>query len=344
MLTKMDRKTIEGGFVMATNIYYDKDADLKLVADKTIAIIGYGNQGRAQALNMRDSGCKHIIVGSREDSSYEQAKSDGFEVFSIAEACKKADIIFILLPDEFAPEIFKEQIAPGLKKGDIINFASAYNITFHKITPPEFVDIVMAAPRMIGDGVRQLYLRGQGSPAFVGVAQDASGKALEYGKALCKAIGATKKGAIEVKFIDETMLDLMTEQGIWPIIYHVFVEAFKLHVAEGHPEEAVLMEAYMSREPMYMMEKAAEMGMFKQLPFHSHTSQYGQLTNYEKFDPTQIRKFLKEKYDNIKNGNFAEEWEKEQREKELATLKSLSDKALNCELTKAEERTLKKLK
>ena len=93
-----------------------------------------------------------------------------------------------------------------------------------------------------------------------------------------------------------------------------------------------------------MMEKAAEKGMFKQLPFHSHTSQYGQLTNYEKFDPTQIRKFLKEKYDNIKNGNFAEEWEKEQREKELATLKSLSDKALNCELTKAEERTLKKLK
>ena len=194
------------------NIYYDQDANLELVTDKVVAIIGYGNQGRAQALNMRDSGVKKIIIGSREDGSYEQAIEDGFEVFPIADACKKADIIFMLLPDEFAPKIFEESIVPGLEEGNIINFASAYNITFHKIVPPKFVDVVMAAPRMIGDGVRELYVRGEGSPAFVGVAQDASGMALEYGKALCKAIGATKKGATEVKFDDETCLDLMTEQ------------------------------------------------------------------------------------------------------------------------------------
>lgn len=326
------------------NIYYDQDANLELVTDKVVAIIGYGNQGRAQALNMRDSGVKKIIIGSREDGSYEQAIEDGFEVFPIAEACKKADIIFMLLPDEFAPKIFEESIVPGLEEGNIINFASAYNITFHKIIPPKFVDVVMAAPRMIGDGVRELYVRGQGSPAFVGVAQDASGMALEYGKALCKAIGATKKGAIEVKFDDETCLDLMTEQGIWPIIYHVFNEAFKLHVEMGHPEEAVLMEEYVSKEPMYMMEKAAEMGLFQQLPFHSHTSQYGQLTSYELYDPSQIREFLKDRYDRIRNGVFAQEWEKEQKEKDLATLKDLSDKAVNNELSQAEARLFEKLK
>lgn len=325
-------------------IYYDDDANLELVTDKVVAIIGYGNQGRAQALNMRDSGVKRVIVGSREDGSYDQAVKDGFEVFPIDEACKKADIIFMLLPDEYAPKIFEEKIAPGLEEGNIINFASAYNITFHKIVPPKFVDVVMAAPRMIGEGVRDLYLRGEGSPAFVGVAQDASGHALEYGKALCKAIGATKKGAIEVKFDDETCLDLMTEQGIWPIIYHVFIEAFKLHVEKGHPEEAVLMEAYVSKEPMYMMEKAAEMGLFKQLPFHSHTSQYGQLTSYDLYDPTQIREFLRDRYDRIRNGIFAAEWEKEQKENDLSTLKKLSAQAFENELSQAEVRLFEKLK
>ena len=126
---------------------------------------------------------------------------------------------------------------------------------------------------------------------------------MEYGKALCKAIGSTKKGAIEVTFDDETMLDLMAEQGTWPIIYHVFDESFKL-LAEtmGHPEEAVLMEAYLSKEPMYMMEKAAELGMYRQMPFHSHTSQFGQLRSFHTFDPTPIREFLRDRYDQIKDG------------------------------------------
>lgn len=325
-------------------IYYDGDADLSLVTDKVVAIVGYGNQGRAQALNMKDSGVKKIIVGSREDGSYDQAIKDGFEVFPINEACKKADIIFMLLPDEFAPEIFKEQIEPGLEEGNIINFASAYNITFKKIVPPKFVDVVMAAPRMIGEGVRELYTRGEGFPAFVGVAQDASGKALEHGKALCKAIGSTKKGAIEVRFDDETCLDLMTEQGIWPIIYHVFDEAIKLEIEMGHPEEAVLMEAYISKEPMFMMEKAAEMGMFKQLPFHSHTSQYGQLTSYDLYDAAQIKIFLRDRYDRIRNGVFAAEWDKEQKEKNLETLNRLSSEAFDSKLSKAEERLFEKLK
>jgi ketol-acid reductoisomerase len=318
-------------------IYYDSDADLALLHGKRIAIIGYGNQGSAQALNMRDSGVMDIIVGSRDDESAAQARADNFEVLPIKKAVASADIIFLLLPDEVAPEIYKKDIEPGLKAGKILNFASAYNITFKKIIPPPDVDVIMAAPRMIGKGVRELYQCGDGFPAFVGVAQDASGKALEYAKALCKAIGSTKKGAIEVKFEDETFLDLMTEQATWPIIYNVFNEVFKLEIAMGHPEEAVLMEMYVSKEPAVMMDKAADVGLFKQLPYHSHTSQFGQMLGYDAFNKQIIRDFVKERYDRIKNGIFTKEWDKEQNVNHLAKLKAMEEKAFNGELSKAEE-------
>jgi ketol-acid reductoisomerase len=257
---------------------------------------------------------------------------------------KKADVIFMLLPDEVAPEIFKEQIEPNLEKGNIINFSSGYNITFKKITPPDFVDVVMAAPRMIGKGVRELYESGEGFPAFIAINQDASGMAFEYAKALCKAIGSTKKGAIKVTFDDETCLDLMAEQGIWPIIYNVFTEAFKLQVEMGHPEEAVLMEMYLSKEPAFMMEKAADVGFFRQLPYHSHTSQYGQLVGFNALDTTIIRQFLKNRYDRIKSGIFADEWDKEQNANSLATLEKLEESALNSEFTKAEDLLKERLK
>lgn len=326
------------------NIYYDQDADLGLVVDKTVAIIGYGNQGRSQALNMRDSGVKNVIVGSRQDESYDQANVDGFMVYSISEAVKKADIIFLLLPDEIAPQVYKEQIAPNLEEGNVLNFASGYNITFKRIVPAQGIDVVMAAPRMIGKGVRELYESGEGAPAFVAVHQDASGKALEYGKALCKAIGATRKGAIEVTFDDETCLDLMAEQGTWPLIYNVFVEAFKLQIEMGHPEEAVLMEMYLSKEPAVMMEKAAEIGFFRQLPFHSNTSRYGQLIGFDAVDTNGIREFLKNRYERIKDGVFAEEWDREQHENNLNTLKGLEEKAFTSDFTKAEDRLKKRLK
>ena len=293
---------------------------------------------------MRDSGVKNVIVGSRHDESYEQANEDGFMVYPIEKAVKEADIIFLLLPDEVAPEIYREQIEPNLEEGNILNFASGYNITFGRIQPRKGIDVVMAAPRMIGKGVRELYVKGEGSPAFVGVHQDASGMALAYGKALCKAIGATRKGAIEVSFDDETCLDLMAEQGTWPIIYNVFVEAFKLQVEMGHPEEAVLMEMYLSKEPAVMMEKAAEIGFFRQLPYHSNTSQYGQLTGFEDVDTSQIRSFLKNRYDRIRGGVFAEEWDKEQHEKNLSTLKKLKEDAFHSEFTQAEDRLKARLK
>lgn len=325
-------------------IYYDQDADLNLVEGKCIAILGYGNQGRSQALNMRDSGIKNIIVGNREDESYKQALEDGFSVYSVQEAVAMADIIFVLLPDEACPEIYKKQMKPYFKKGVLLNFASGYNLTFHNIELPEDSDVIMIAPRMLGQGVRELYLSGEGYPAFIAVAQDASGKAIEYGKALCKAIGATKKGTIEGKIDDETYLDLMTELGVLPLIYKVFAEAFRLEVEMGHPEEAVLTEAYLSKEMAYLWEQAAERGLFRQLCLHSHTAQYAQLKRFGEIDSTMIRNFLKDAYESIRSGAFDREWKDEQKVYDLVHLNELREQALNTEVTLAENQLKNRLK
>ena len=171
-----------------SKIYYDKDGDIGFVTDKTIAIIGYGNQGRSQALNMRDSGVKSIIIGSVRDESWTQANDDGFPVYPIAEASKLADIIFILIPDEVAPKIYKEEIEPNLEAGNVLHFSSGYNITYGFITPRKDVDVIMVAPRMIGKGVRETYENGTGFPTFVVVEQNASGHAKEIAIGLAKAL------------------------------------------------------------------------------------------------------------------------------------------------------------
>lgn len=321
---------------MATKIYYENDGDLSYVKDKTIAIIGYGNQGRSQALNMRDSGIQNIIVGSVHDDSWTTANDDGFPVYSIAEASKRADIIFLLIPDEVAPAIYDAEIAPNLVAGNVVNFSSGYNITYGFIRPAAEIDVIMVAPRMIGKGVRETYENGTGFPTFVVVKQDASGNAKEIAVGLAKALGSTKCGAIEVTFNDETYLDLMSEQGVWPLIMAVINEAYHLEVEKGHAPEAVLTELYLSKEPMVMMEKMADMGIFKQLPFHSRTSQYGQLSRFNKVDTTYIRKFLEDQYNSIQQGEFAKEWEAV-KENDLKELEDLKEAAFQSDISLAED-------
>lgn len=324
-------------------IYYDKDGDTSFVMSKTIAIIGYGNQGRSQALNMRDSGVKDIIIGSVRDESWTMANEDGFPVYPIAEACAKADIIFILIPDEVAPKIYKEEIEPNLVSGNVLNFSSGYNITFGYIKPQADVDVIMVAPRMIGKGVRETYENGTGFPTFVVVEQDASGNAKQIALGLAKALGSTKAGAIEVTFNEETYLDLMSEQAVWPLIMNVINEAFKFFVEKGHSPEAILTELYLSKEPAVMMEKMAEVGLFKQLPMHSRTSQYGQLSRFGEVDTFPIRKFLEKQYDNIVNGSFAKEWEGDMKNgfKEYEKLK---EQAFNNDISLAEAQVKGNLK
>jgi ketol-acid reductoisomerase len=319
-------------------IYFDNDADLSVLSGKQIAIIGYGNQGRAQALNMRDSGITDIVVGSTGTTDHPAAK-DGFKVLTISEASRKADIIFVLIPDEVMPDVYHKEIGPNLISGNVLNFASGYNITFKLIQPPKHVDVIMLAPRMIGDGVRNLFLSGEGYPAFVAIEQDASGHAKSIAVALARAIGATKKGTIEVTFKDETMMDLLAEQAIWPMITAILTESFRFEVEKGHPAEASLVELYLSMEPAYMFEKMAKEGLFKQLPYHSHTSQYGQLSRFEKLDKRFIRSTLEKAYDYIESGQFAREWKDEQRNG-LPEFKRLLHEALNSEISKLEEKLI----
>ncbi len=324
-------------------IYYDNDARMEILFNKTIGFIGYGNQGRSQALNLKDSGIKNVIIGSRRGTSFDRAANDGFQVFSIHETSQKADILFILIPDEVAPEIYKQDIEPFLTQNKVLNFSSGYNVTFNRIIPPKHTDVIMVAPRMIGEGVRELYVSGEGYPAFVSVRNNASGNARDIAIAIARAIGATKKGAIEVTFEDETFLDLIAEQATWPLIISVLTEIYRYAIEMGHPEEAVLIELYMSGEPAVMMEKMATIGFFKQLSMHSHTSQYGQLSRCEKVDKNYIRNFIKEQYEYIRNGNFATEWDREKKNN-LAELKNLLSRANNSGLSVAEERVFTKLK
>jgi len=292
-------------------VYHDRDADLSILEGRRIGVIGYGNQGRAQALNLRDSGLD-VLVGNREDSYAERAREDGFPVLSIPRAVAEGDIVMLLIPDEVMPTVFAREIAPHLAQGNALVFASGYNIAFGFITPPPFVDVVLVAPRMIGAGVRDLYVAGYGFPSFIGVAQDASGQAKEIALALAKGIGSTRAGVVEVTFAQEAELDLFTEQCFGPAFGHVLTTAVDLLLEEGYPPEAVLLELYMSGELAYTLGKIAELGMIEQSELHSRTSQYGSMSRGMRFMFPELRARMLEGLEEIRSGQFAREWAAEQ--------------------------------
>ncbi|MHC4110966.1 MAG: NAD(P)-binding domain-containing protein, partial [Planctomycetota bacterium] len=197
------------------NIYRDGDVDMKILNGRKIGIVGYGNQGRAQALNIKDSGFEPIVA-NRDDEYRDKAVKDGFEVRSISEVAKEADVILFLIPDEVQPQVYDEQIRPYLNAGDLICFASGYNVYYGTIKPPEGVGIIMVAPRMIGRAVRNLYKKGLGFPCLVASEKDEDGRFMLIALALAKAIGATRFGAFDSTFKEEAMIDLFAEQMLWP--------------------------------------------------------------------------------------------------------------------------------
>jgi ketol-acid reductoisomerase len=295
------------------NIYHDSDADLGFLDDQTVAIIGYGNQGRSQALNLRDSGV-NVIVGNIRDASHETATADGFSVFDITDACTQADVVILLTPDEVMPEIFEKQVAPHLSAGNLVVFSSGYNIAFNRIAISENVDVALVAPRMIGVGVRETFVEGSGFPSFVGVHQDATGKAKARMLAIAKGIGSTRAGCIEMSMHDEATLDLFTEQGFGPAFGRVLMSAVELLVEAGYPPEAVMLELYLSGEFAYSLVKMREVGIMKQMDFHSRTSQYGTVTRGARFMALggPIKEKMTEVLDEIRSGHFADEWSSKQ--------------------------------
>jgi ketol-acid reductoisomerase len=316
-------------------VYHDQDADLGLLQDRQIAVIGYGNQGRAQALNLRDSGLG-VLVGNRDDAYARQARDDGFFVFPIPQAASEADVLMLLVPDEVAPEVFKREIAPNLADNDALVFASGYNIAFGSIVPPAAVDVVLVAPRMIGAGVRELYLEGRGFPSFIGVAADHTGHAKQLALALAKGIGSTRACVVEVTFAQEAELDLFTEQCFGPAFGHALTTAVDLLLEQGYPPEAVLLELYMSGELAYTLGKMAELGIIEQTALHSRTSQYGSMSRGMRYILPELRKKMETGLDEIRSGAFAQEWAEEQ-EAGSPTLTALQDAARSLPLHQVEQ-------
>ena len=318
-------------------IYHDKDANLEVIRGETIAILGYGNQGRSQALNLRDSGL-NVIVGNIDDAYRDTAVQDRFEVLSIAAASVRATILFLLTPDEIMPDVYARDVAPHLSAGKLLNFAHGYNIAFDLIVPPASVDVVMIAPRMIGAGVRDSYVSGEGFPSFVSVHQDATGTAKQRLLALANAVGSTRAGCLEMTMLDEATLDLFTEQAFGPAFGRVMMTAIDTLVDAGYPPEAVLMELYLSGEMAYSFQKIRELGMLKQHELHSHTSQYGTITRsarYTDLEPV-LKQRMRESLDEIRSGAFAREWSSDRTDK-LELLKQVRAMQASLPMTKWED-------
>ncbi|MFA6130239.1 MAG: ketol-acid reductoisomerase [Candidatus Omnitrophota bacterium] len=291
-------------------IYYDQDADLNILKDKAIAIIGYGIQGRGQSLCLKDSGCRVIVSEMEGTPNYEQAKKDGFTPVSAAEAAKAADIIQILTQDHLQAKVYKESIKPNLKKGKALCFSHGFNIRFKQIKPPKNVDVFMVAPKGPGALVRKMYEEGKGVPSLVAVYQDASGSALKTALAYAKALKATTAGVIETTFEEETETDLFGEQAVLCGGVSELIKAgFDTLIEAGYQPEIAYFEVL--HELKLITDLIQEYGISGMRRRVSNTACYGDLTRGPRIITQKTRKEMKKMLKEIKSGKFAREWIKE---------------------------------
>ena len=288
-------------------VYREEDANLSILKDKVIAVIGYGSQGHAHALNLRDSGL-NVIVGLRPGGpSYERAKKDGFEPLSVKEACEKADIIMILLPDQTQPAVYKESIAPVLKPGKMLLFAHGFNIHYNQIVPPKDVDVAMVAPKGPGHLVRREFERGAGVPCLVAIHQDATGEALAKALAYAKGIGGTRAGVIETTFKEETETDLFGEQVVLCGGVSALIKAgFETLVEAGYQPEIAYFECL--HELKLIVDLIYEGGLSFMRYSISDTAEYGDLTRGPRIINEKVREEMKKILKEIQSGEFAKEW------------------------------------
>ncbi len=288
-------------------VYYEKDADLKHLKKKTVAIIGYGSQGHAHAQNLRDSGV-NVVVGQRPGgANYKLAKEHGFKPVSAAEAAKKADLIMILLPDQTQAQVFREDILPQLKPGKAIAFGHGFNIHFNQINPPADVDVIMIAPKGPGHLVRRTFTEGGAVPALVAVHQDATGKAKEIALAYAKGIGATRSGVIETTFREETETDLFGEQVVLCGGLTSLAQAgFETLVEAGYQPEVAYFECL--HELKLIVDLMYEGGMARMRYSISDTAEYGDYTRGPRIITDETRKEMKTILKEIQQGLFAREF------------------------------------
>ena len=288
-------------------IYYDDDANLDVLKDKTIAIIGYGNQGAAQANNMRDSGCNVIIGNIPGDPFAKKAEEDGFEVVDIAEAAKKGDIVHILIPDEYQEKTYNEQIAPSMGAGKTLCFSHGFNIHFKRIVPPKEVDVIMIAPKAPGAILRRMYTEGGGTPGLLAIEQDGSGEAKEVGLALAKAVGLTRIGVVETSFKEEVETDLFGEQVVLVGGVNELIKAgFETLVEAGYRPEIAYFECL--NELKLIVDLIYEHGLEGMMSAVSNTAEYGGRTRGPMLINKDSRKIMKEILEGVTSGKFADEW------------------------------------
>jgi ketol-acid reductoisomerase len=308
-------------------VYTDSDASLEPLKNKTIAVIGYGIQGRAQAMNLRDSGLR-VVVGLRKGGkSWDLAVSERFDVYEVEEAVKRADVVLVLIPDMEQPKVWERQIGPFLKEGAVVDFAHGFNIHYGLIKPPRHVDVVMVAPKAPGKAVREEFLAGRGVPALVAVHQDYSGSALKYALALAKGIGATRAGVIETTFAEETETDLIGEQTVLVGgLMELIKRGFEVLVEMGYQPEVAYFEVL--NEAKLIMDLIWQRGIYGMLNGVSDTAKYGGLTVGPKVIDEDVKDKMRQAALRVKSGEFAKEWVEEYSEG-APTLKRLMEAVKN---------------
>jgi len=297
----------QGDTPIMARMYYDADANLDLLAGKTVAIIGYGSQGHAHALNLKDSGV-NVIVGLYPGSkSAGKAKDAGLPVISVDEASKQADFIMILLPDEVQKTVYKHEIEPNLTEGKVLAFAHGFNIHFAQVVPPSHVDVVMVAPKGPGHLVRRTYEQGEGVPALFAVYQDASGQARDRAMAYAKGIGGTRAGVLETTFREETETDLFGEQVVLCGGLSELIKAgFETLVDAGYQPELAYFECL--HEVKLIVDLIVEGGLAKMRDSISNTAEYGDLTRGPRIVTDETRAEMKKILREIQTGQFAREF------------------------------------
>jgi ketol-acid reductoisomerase len=292
---------------MPAKIYYDKDADLSLLKNKTIAILGYGSQGHGHAQNLRDSGCNVIVAELPGTPNYEQAVKDGFQPITTAEATKKADIITILLPDELQGEIFRTQIRDNLSPGNVLVCSHGFNVHFGQFDLPKGVSTILVAPKGPGHLVRAEFVRGAGVPCLIGLGDGASPEALKIGLAYAKGIGGTRAGVIETTFAEETETDLFGEQVVLCGGLSALIKAgFETLVEAGYQPEMAYFECV--HEVKLIVDLIYQGGLNYMRYSISNTAEYGDYTRGPRIVTAETKAEMKRILTEIQNGQFAREW------------------------------------
>ena len=294
------------------NVIGDDQASLEPLRGKTIAVIGYGIQGRAQALNMRDSGLRVIIGARKNGSSWARAEEDGFEVMDVATAASQGDVVMMLIPDMDQPRVWEESVKDNIREGAVLDFAHGFNIHYKLIVPPSNIDVVMVAPKAPGRAVREEFQRGRGVPAVVAVAQDYSGEAWDRALAIAKAIGSTRAGVIKTTFKEETETDLIGEQtvlvgGLMQLIKLGFENLVEL----GYQPEVAYYEVL--NEAKLIMDLIYYRGITGMLNGVSLTARYGGLTVGPKVIDEKVKENMRKAAERVISGEFAQEWLEEYR-------------------------------